>query len=103
MSLINDAIPVPGAPPPALDRAIRATSTSQGQLLYTVPAGRKFSGYATGATASLSQLIAINGTATINQVQANPNTYPLPVYLNAGDTVHSGQATACLFGIESDA
>lgn len=104
MSLTNIAIPLTGAATtPAIDRAIRVTSTAVNQLMYTVPAGRKFSGYATNATSQLSAIISINGTASSNQIQGNSNTYPLPVYLSGSDSAYSVTSATYLFGIESDA
>lgn len=103
MSLTNIAIPLTGtATTPAIDRAIRVTSSAINQLMYTVPAGRKFSGYATNGTSQLNVVVYINGTSQTNGIQGNPNTYPVPVYLNAGDTVYSVASSTYLFGVESD-
>jgi len=85
---------------PAAPKQISANASSY-QNMYTVPPGRKFTGYAYSSSSSFTEHGRINGEGLYwNGSYHSGNA---PVLMAAGATFTSGGSNSYLHGIEEDA
>tara|TARA_B000000532_G_C18868581_1_gene407399 strand:+ start:1105 stop:1452 length:348 start_codon:yes stop_codon:yes gene_type:complete len=114
LSPIDDApVSATASASSGVDKQIVATGTNNGTIVYTVPAGRKFVGWASNDTqqnGSYWVSLEKDGVAVrhYSQFSWNPTSYqtiPAPVLtLLAGTVVKVGNGnTVYVFGVESDA
>ncbi len=109
---IDDAPAVAGATAQA-DKQIAATAQNNGTVVYTVPAGRKFVGWASNTNSSNGSYwasleaggVAVRHYSQFSYGPVNYQTIDSPVLtLLAGTTVKVGNGqTVYVFGVESDA
>lgn len=109
---IDDVLQVAGTTAQA-DKQIAATGSSNDTLLYTVPSGRKFIGWASSASGTSSSYyikLEAGGTSVYHYsgFSTSPSTNMPPdspvLTLLAGTSVkNGGGSTGYVFGVESDA
>lgn len=91
-------------------RQIVSSATASNQVMYTVPAGKKFQGVAfsnaTGQSIAIAPAGGLAVTFVVPSVSASPTTAALPLTLAAGSTVKNISGTGnsqTLIGVETDA
>ena len=67
-------------------------------VMYTVPAGRKFSGFFSYTSASYTELARINDVG----IYARTDNFQPMVEMVAGDVFKAGSSTTLLHGVERD-
>lgn len=89
-------------------RQIAASSSTNGVILYTVPSGKKFTGYIHGSSTSGTYTLTPSGGAAVTFVAfpvtgTSIGTTPMLLTLVAGTIVtNTSTSTTFLNGVESD-
>lgn len=87
------------------DKSIILQSAGSGQVIYTVPTGRKFVGYFNTSYAGATSAMRLQpaGGGNVDFHFGHQYTPAFPITLLAGDSVSSWSYNGSIVGVESDA
>lgn len=82
------------------EKSVTINATSGGNIMYTVPDGKKFTGIAIGSNSSST--ISVNGSNIYLYINSTgANSTPVPINLREGDVVRHVSQGVSIHGIES--